>query len=121
MKYSPDELLNILQNVISEKKVHANYSHVVALAKLFRQIMTGNDQNELIVSYKTRETTEQKEQRIHLYNSRTAYVSNKVLSQFKEVERADKTVDNIWYENEGPESKNLLEVSTFFILILQDN
>ena len=108
MKYSPDELLNILQNVISEKKVHANYSHVVALAKLCRQIMTGNDQNELIVSYKTRETTEQKEQRIHLYNSRTAYVSNKVLSQFKEVERADNTVDNIWYENEGPESKTLL-------------
>jgi hypothetical protein len=108
-KYSPEELFDILKNVVSNKTTHKHYKRTTELAKLYRQIMTGEDQDELIISYKVRETTEQKTQRVKLYNSRTAYVANKVVSQYKEVERTDNIVDNIWYENDGDNTKNLLK------------
>lgn len=104
-----EQLYQKIKEIVEGEKTHPHYQRTIDVAKLARQIMTGEDQAELIVSYKPRETKEQKTQRIALYNSRTKSVSAKLLSQYKEVERSDNTVDNIWYSEESPEGNDKLK------------
>lgn len=114
-KYLGEDLKLKLIDVIKNGKTHEYYKETVEYAKWCKQIMTGDDQNELVISYKINETTTQKEQRLRLYNSRTAYVANKVLSTFNEVERTDAVIDNISFETGEVDLKNLtsrLEVYT---------
>lgn len=96
-------MIDLRQKIIDTAKGerHRHYDYTVKMAKLYKQIMTGDDQAELIVSYKLRETPEQKKQRIHITNSRTQYVGNKVMSVFDEIKRVDDIVDEIkWKEKD---------------------
>jgi len=102
-KYSNQELREILEKVISKNLKHKHYDRTVKLAKHYKRIMTGEDQGELVLSYKPRETDAQKEQRCSITNTRTPYVANKVVSVYKKVPRADNIVDNIYYMNEDRE------------------
>lgn len=97
---TPDQYLDKIISIIQNNTRHIDYDRTVAHAKFCRQIMTGEDQDELIVSYKPRESDEQKKQRISLYNSRTKHCANRIVTTFKEVERADITVDNYGYEQD---------------------
>jgi hypothetical protein len=99
-KYLGESLKAKLIDIIEHDKKHQFYQQTVDYAKYCKQIMTGDDQDELVISYKISETATQKEQRLRLYNSRTGYVSNKILSTFNEVERTDAVVDNISYNSE---------------------
>lgn len=107
-KYDTEGLLNRFKEIVSKEEFHRHRDRTIEIAKWCRMIMTGDDQAELVVTYKTGESTEQKKQRIRLYNSKTAYVSGKVVHQFKEVERAENVVDNIWYQNEADSGENKL-------------
>lgn len=100
IKYELDELRSILYRTVSLELRHKYYGHCVDLAKRYRQYMTGDDQAELVLSYKPRESETQKEQRVSITNSRTQYVNNKVVSVFKKVPRTDNIVNNIYYDGD---------------------
>lgn len=106
MKYNTLQLLEILKDTVKNNSRHKYYNRTVELAKLYRQWNTGEGQDELIVSLKSRETKEQKEQRIKIYNSRTKFVSEQIQAAFDEVERADNVIDNIYYKNTENEKDN---------------
>jgi len=92
---SREELQNILFNTVANNAKHIDYKRTVSVAHWNYKIMTGDDQDDIIVSYKRREITEQQHQRIRLTNSRTQYVGNKVFNLYSEVHRSDRTVNNI--------------------------
>lgn len=97
-KYNRIQLRQILEDTIMNNRTHVHYKRTVDLADLYRKIMTGDNQESLIVSYKPRESEAQKEQRIEITNSRTRYVTNKIVSVFKRVPRSDVTTDNIYFD-----------------------
>ncbi len=100
-KYYRKELLDIMISKIKSEKPHKNYDHTVSYAKWCNQIMSGEGHKDLIVKYTETETEKQQERRIKLYNSRTKYVSNKVMSTFMEVERTDSIVDTLYYKDKS--------------------
>jgi len=93
------ELAMLLEKMFAtlDGKVHPYYDRVVGKAKFYRQVVTGEHQESLIISYKERETKAQKEQRIKLTFSYTKEVSNQILAQFKKLKKADKVLDRIEY------------------------
>lgn len=95
MRYTSESLITRLFDIVSTGEVHKDYQRTVDVAKWCYQMMTGDQQEEIIIRYKRREVAEQQEQRIHLTNSRTQYVSNKVFNLFSEVHRSDRTVNQI--------------------------
>lgn len=103
---SIEALKELLINTIQKELRHKHYQRTVDLAKFYRQIVTGEDQDELIISYKLRETDDQKKARIRLTNSRTQYVSGRIIQTYAKIERSDNIVDNIKYETDSA-SKNL--------------
>jgi len=105
-KYNNEQLRQLLEKAIITSRTHKHYKRTCELAEYYRKIVTGEDQGELVVSYKPRETAAQKEQRIAITNTRTQYVSNKVLSVFKRVPRSDNVVDNIYYEDEAKDNND---------------
>ena len=78
MDFTPEGLFAILTRRVSEDTPHRDYQRTVDHAKWCYQIVTGDDQKEILVSYKVRETQKQVDQRIRITNSRTQYVANKV-------------------------------------------
>ncbi len=97
MILSAGDLLEILVTRISEDTPHRDYDRTVDHAKWCYQIITGDDQKEILVTYKVRETQKQVDQRIRITNSRTQYVSNKVKKLYNEVHRCDDVVESISY------------------------
>lgn len=112
-KYFRTELLDILIKKIKDNKFHENHDHAVIHAKWCRQIMTGDDHREMLVRYKEKETQKQQDRRVSLYNSRTAYVSNKILSSFLEVERSDSIVSNLYYKDNTDSNTLINRLSDF--------
>lgn len=108
-RYNNTQLREILERVISKGLKHKHYDRTVALAKYYTQIRTGNDHAELIYQYKPRESDNQKEQRVAIYNSRTQSISNKTVSVFKRVPRSDNIVDNMYYMKEAAENAKRIE------------
>ncbi len=98
--YTSDQLFAILKKRISDNRPHKDYDRTVTVANWCYQMMTGNDQKEILVTYKVRETDKQMQQRIRITNSRTQYVSNKVMKMFNEVHRCDDVTESITYEKE---------------------
>jgi hypothetical protein len=98
---------------------HQDYKHVVDKAMLYRQIVTTQHQDKLVVSYKPSETHEQREQRTEIYTSKTPEVVNQIASQFDFVAGAARNSDSISYTNDTPPTiayKNRLNalVSRFY-------
>jgi hypothetical protein len=102
--YTIDDYNDIMLSTVRGKR-HLHYKHNVELASLYHKYMTGDNQDELIISYKTRETDEQKKQRIHITNSRTRYVCNKVYTQFDQVSRNDDTIEQVLWDGKVDETK----------------
>lgn len=97
MEYTPEGLFAILTSRVSQNTPHRDYERTVDHAKWCYQIVTGDDQKEILISYKVRETQKQVDQRIRITNSRTQYVSNKVKKLFNEVHRCDDVTTAISY------------------------
>ncbi len=102
--YTKEELRALLLDTVQNDKKHKHYPRTVDYAKFCYQIMTGDDQRDLVVTYKAKESEEQKKQRMRVYNSRTKYVSGKVMSVFDKTKRADNLIEVIRYEGESAKS-----------------
>lgn len=85
---------------------HRDYTRTVNIADWAYSMMTGEDQEEALVQYHTRESKEQKEQRVKITSSKTQYASGKVSRYFNEVHRSDTVTDNLFYI-EDPDDKKL--------------
>lgn len=103
------EIDDILKKCIAGRR-HADYQRTLDVKRWTTSMMTGDDQEEIIVQYRTKETQQQEERRIRVYNSRTQHASQKVVKFFNEVHRADTAVDVIQYEgdDEGEKKSQLL-------------
>lgn len=105
-KYTPDELKSLFISIVENGTRHKHYDRTVDYAKFCEKIMTGEGQDELIVSYKPRETDEQKQQRISITNSRTKFIAGKVYGAFAEVERADNVIKKLNYASDDDATKS---------------
>lgn len=106
-------ILNKIFDCIGGKRCE-NYEHTEKLAEFYEQLVTGQDQKELIVSYKPRETEEQKKQRVRLYHGRTKDVCNRIAAQFDKIATVDHFAD-VSYQNpdDAAKSKVLSAISLF--------
>lgn len=109
MAYSKEELFERLKEVIKKDYKHKYYDHTVKQAIFWKSIMTGDFQDDLVVAYKPSENEPQKKQRIRLYNSRTAYAAQKIVSTFKEVERIEEISDKISFIDKDLEPEDLIK------------
>jgi len=94
-----DNLENLKRTIDGAR--HEDYERTLERARFYKQIVTGESQDYLVVSYAPRETPEQKKQRIALYHTRTKDVSARISSQFEKVGTVE-TVSAI--ENERGET-----------------
>lgn len=105
-----EDLFSILTDHIRYDKKHKYAKEIKSEAEWCYSMMTGLNQSEYVVVYKESESETEKQQRIRFYNSRTSYPANKIFQKWKEVERADTIVDNIWYDDESPKLKYDLDL-----------
>lgn len=86
---------------------HRDYNRTVAVAEWSFSMMTGEDQAEALIKFQTKESKEQKEQRIRLTSSKTQYASEKVAKFFNEVHRSDVVIDELHYQDDKDNKKTL--------------
>ena len=103
-KYNEDELNKILIQVVARGKRHTDYKHVMALRRRYFQYLTGKYQDDLIVSYKERESDTQKQQRIKITQPRTPYYGSIAMQPFEEIARAEDFKPNLTSTKEGAEN-----------------
>lgn len=108
IEYTSGELFDIVVDTIRYTKRHQHYKETVDHARFCHQIMTGDDQKELLVKFK-RENEKQEQQRIRITNSRTQYAAGKIFAVFDEVERSDNVVEVIRYDQESEANQKALE------------
>jgi len=84
---------------------HKDYCYTVDLAKFYRQVVTGEDQKELIVNYKPRETNEQKAQRVRITQNRTKSIADKIEGFFKKTFRPDKIKFEVVHDSEEQQDR----------------
>lgn len=106
-KFFEDKALVERALLVAEGKRHKDYKKTIDVAKWCYQINTGDDQTELVIQYRPKESDKQKERRVRVYNSRTPQVANKVKALFNEVHRSDEITDNLKFGGENEQAKEL--------------
>jgi len=112
---------------------HKDYQHTVDKAFFYRQVVTGQKQSELIYDFKSRETPEQKKQRVKITMNRTKAVAGKVSGFFGGVFRPEKlrfeashedparsAVLSSHVDSYGPDGESLLKWSEGTALFYND-
>lgn len=99
----------VLIRAAEQDTPHANYKKWAEEAKFWRGIVSGRDLDDLIVSYKLRETQEQKEQRIRLTKPPTRSAANRTLAHFDRLQSTDKRGAKITYKKDGADASALTE------------
>lgn len=107
--FSNDQLLDRAWRVAAQGYRHRDYKHTMNVAKWCYQMNTGDDQKEILINFRAKESAKQKKQRVTVTNSRTPQVANKVKSLYNEVHRTDDVIDNIHYGNDGAEFKQRIQ------------
>jgi hypothetical protein len=107
---SKEDLYEAIKATAIYEERHKHYKHTVAVAKKAYQYMTGEDQDEILLSYKVKESDPAKNQRLRVTNSVTQSVSNSVKAQFEELARADNVVDKYYYPTESTQNTDNLKL-----------
>lgn len=103
LHYTIEELVNAIERTAMGER-HEHYDHTVKVAKFAHQIMTGDDQDDILIQYKKSEKEKAQKQRIRITNSMTRESSNAVKAQFEELARTDNVLEQIMYTPEGSAS-----------------
>lgn len=113
-----NDYLEVLGKVVLGDYRHPHYATKEAIRKWNLAIATGDNQKDMIVKWRQKETKEQKEQRVRVYNSRTPQVFNKTKSYFYEVHRTEDFTEILEYNGEEEDSrdskKDVLDAMTKF-------
>lgn len=83
------ETFSKIVEVIASGETFNHYLARKESAEWNYSMLEGENQDEYVLRYRTKETQEQREQRLNVYNSRTPLVSKRVMSIFDFVEQAD--------------------------------
>lgn len=81
--------LDLLTFVIEEDHYHEHYDRTVQVADWAFKINTGYDQKDLVTRYKSRESEDEKAQRVRLYNPLTPLAANQIKALFRKLRRTD--------------------------------
>lgn len=84
---------------------HRDYDRTVTVAEWGFSMMTGEDQTDALIKYHTRESAEQKEQRVRITSSKTQFATGNVAKYFNEVHRSDTVVDQLYYQDDADAKK----------------
>lgn len=113
-----DELKAKLRNIVGPNKYrHQNYANSVLLASDYKKIITGKGQESFLNHYRSRETEEEKSQRIKLTKSKTKGTCNKILAMFDKTLQVDVELENTTYKgavSDATKSELLNQVSHFY-------
>lgn len=92
---------SLIQELVARNAPHANHDKMVELALFWRSIVSGKGQDEIVVSYKARETKEQKTQRMKLYVTPTPESAERGIANFTRLESADPPTRDIKYQGDN--------------------
>lgn len=95
MELTIEELIALFIQTIVGKKTHKDYDRTVKLAKLYNQLITGNDVSELLKQFKPREDETQFKQRLALTETITPAICASVMKPFYKVPRTDRVVKKV--------------------------
>lgn len=84
---------------------HRDYARTVQIAEWCFSMMTGEDQSEALIQYHTKETQEQKVQRVKITSSKTQFATGNVAKYFNEVHRSDTVLDQLSYSDDADNKK----------------
>lgn len=100
-----NEFLDILIDTIQNGRRHKYYDHVVEMAKVYNQIVTGKVQ-ELIIKFDPREDEEAGKFRTCIHNSITPHMVNQLKNEFRKVDRTTPKVDRLVFDNANEDDKD---------------
>lgn len=107
-----EEALKILQSIIKFNTFHRDYDHVVKLAELYRQLITGKDQEKLLIQFVRREEPELFLQRKALTQTITPAVAETIMNPFFRIGRLDNAKKIIDYPDQTESSERpIAEIS----------
>lgn len=92
---------------------HQDYQRTVDLKHFYTQIVDGIGQGELVLSLRSRETTEQMEQRLNITQNRTKAIYGKLEAFLKRVFRTDKIAFDVNTEKEADQDNLNKAISVF--------
>lgn len=92
----------IVENIAGRLE-HANYKRVCDLAKLYSQIISGKDSNELLQQFVPREDPEMFKQRVNLTQQITSSISWGIIKTFNKVFRTKPSKEVIDFEKSSEE------------------
>lgn len=93
------EMIIRLAEIIRRDERHKDYKRVCDLSKLYTQLVTGEDMDELLHQFTPRESLEMFEQRKRLTQHITKTVSQNVMDIFYKVPRSNSVQRNIGYKD----------------------
>jgi len=108
MRLNQQEGAEKLIELVARNAPHSAYMDAVDYAKFWQSIVSGLNQDEIIVSYKPRETPEQKAQRVRLYVSPTKTCSQRASVNMARLRTSDAPQENISYQSETNENDAIL-------------
>lgn len=97
--------LDILYKSIERKQPNSKVKKAVELANNQLSYYTGKGQDKMLLSYRERETVEQKDQRKRLYIARTKHVIRTIENIYNQLDKMDKPAVNIVTENDKVKSE----------------
>lgn len=105
------DYISIFQKVIDRKKPHINYDNVIKEAKLYKSFYTGEDQKEILLSYRKSENKDQQEQRERITICRTKHICRKIENVYDELKVLDKASVNITNDIDKKIEQRLYELN----------
>lgn len=111
---TPEEQLEQAYPIIIETIIgnltHSNYARVTELAKLYTQLITGEDIRSLLKKFARREDDIQFNQRVELTNLITPAVSAMIMNPFYRVGRTNNINNKIYFKDNEPTEEKLKRV-----------
>ena len=107
-KLTKDKAIDILIDVIKNKRTHKDYERVTDYADILRRIITGEDMTPLMRKFDRRESDEQFKQRVRITQHITGTVARNLMKPAYKIPRSNGIQRILKYANDE-ESKKLHE------------
>lgn len=107
--FSKDDLNGILRNLITTGERWDGYERTKEVSDFWTKMITGKNHQDIILALKPGEKQDQKTERVRLYNSRTKFVLNKIITQIQEVYRSDNIFNEIYFTEKHDSNADRIE------------
>lgn len=108
MRISLSEGATLIAKLAQRNAPHPNYAATVERAKFWSAIVDGTGQDDIIVSYKPRESPEQKKQRIEITHTPTKGACSRAIRNYDRLQSAEAAKKNIEYEDKNTPQYSIL-------------